>query len=196
MLAPEADAPLHHVARYLSVLGHPFIVIPASVAALAVLRGGEVRSALLVAGVFVAVSVAIVVGIRAGRFNDFDVSERERRPGYYALLTGGAVALALWLRQDVPAFRTCVIAAVVLATCGVLNRWLKVSLHTAFSLYAVALWGVWSPAAGLVALPIAASVAWSRVHLGRHVVAEVFTGAALGLAAGMAVVLSSIAPWS
>lgn len=75
-----------------SILGHPFVVLPASIGALAVLRGGDLRTALALAVVFVVVSLAVVLGVRAARFNDFDVSQRERRPGFLVRWrrTGGA----------------------------------------------------------------------------------------------------------
>lgn len=181
MAAPRAADPVQRLARYLSVVGHPFIVIPASVGALSVVRGGDTRAAVSVAFLFTAVSVGILIGIRAGRFNDFDVSERQRRPGFYALVTAVAVALGVWVRDEPEALRACAIAGAVLVACALLNRWTKVSLHAAFALYAGGLWGAWSVSAGLVALPIAASVAWSRVQLGRHSWREVGAGAAIGL---------------
>src|SRR5690349_12677122 len=69
-----APDPLHAVARFLSIVGHPFLVLPASIGAIAVLRGGDPRTALALAAAFLVVSLAIVLGVRAGRFNDFDVS--------------------------------------------------------------------------------------------------------------------------
>ncbi|HWO08887.1 MAG TPA: hypothetical protein VNN80_05385 [Polyangiaceae bacterium] len=195
MSAPSAHDSAHdlrdHAARSLSLLGHPFMVIPASVGAVGVLRGGDGRSALGVAALFVAVSVTIFLGVRSGRFNDFDVSERQRRPAFYALVTAGTLALALRLRDDPEAFRACAIAGAVLVACGLLNRWTKASLHTAFALYAAGLWGAWSLGTGLVALPIAASVAWSRVRLGRHSTLEVAAGGVVGLAAALCLVLLS-----
>ena len=188
MLAPNSGGSLQHVARYLSILGHPFIVIPASIAALAVLRGGDLRSALVVAGVFAAASVAILVGIRAGRFNNFDVSERERRPSFYLLVTAGTAALAFRFRDQPQALLACVCAGVVLVCCTLINRWTKISLHTAFSLYAAGLWGTWSLVAGITALPIAASIGWSRVRLGRHSKAEVYAGVVVGIAAALCMV--------
>ena len=177
------------LARHFSVVGHPFIVIPASVGAVSVLRGGDSHAAARVAFLFVAVSVAILFGVKAGQFNDFDVSERQRRPGFYVLVTGATVALAVWLRNEPAPLRGCAIAGAVLAACGLLNRWTKASLHTAFALYAAGLWGAWSVSAGLVALPIAASVGWSRAHLGRHSWSEVLAGAAVGLVGGASLVL-------
>src|SRR5438045_1708710 len=83
--------PRDRVARYLSIIGHPFIVLPASIAALSALKGSDTRAAAGLAAIFIAVSVVLLLGIRAGRFNDFDVSERERRPGFYVLMTAGTV---------------------------------------------------------------------------------------------------------
>jgi hypothetical protein len=182
--AARATEPLQRLARYLSVVGHPFIVIPASVGAVSVLRGGDTRVAASVAFLFIAVSLGILVGIRAGRFNDFDVSERQRRPPFYILVVGATVTLGVWLRHEPGALRACAIASAVLAACGLVNRWTKASLHTAFALYVAGLWGAWSVSAGLVALAIAASVAWSRAHLGRHSWREVCAGAAIGLVGG------------
>ncbi|HEU4579814.1 MAG TPA: hypothetical protein VFS67_16255 [Polyangiaceae bacterium] len=189
MAEQSSPDPLHGVARYLSILGHPFVVLPASIAAIAVLRGADPRLALPLALVFVAVVLALALGVRRGRFNDFDVSQRERRPGFYALVILATVVLGVRLRRDPQAFWACVTAGVTLVACGLLNRWIKVSLHTAFALYAAGLWCAWSPGAGLLALPFAAAVAWSRLRLRRHSRAEVLAGAAAGLAAGAALVL-------
>ena len=172
------------LARSLSVVGHPFMLLPASVGAVSVLRGGTPRAAAALTFLFLAVSVGVLVGIESARFNDFDVSERQRRPGFYVLVIGATLALAVWLRNEAGALRACAIAGVILGACGLLNRWSKASLHTAFALYAAGLWGTWSVGAGLALVPLAASVAWSRVHLGRHSSSEVCIGAAVGLVGG------------
>lgn len=193
--APEArsptlpSAPLYPLARQLSIFGHPFIVLPASVGAVAVLRGGDARSGLLLAAVFLVISAAIVIGIRAGRFNDFDVSQRERRGSFYPLVIAGTIGMAYSLRGDPQAVRACISAGALLLVCSVVNRWTKASLHTAFGLYAAGFWAGWSLAAGLLILPLAAAVAWSRLYLGRHSLAEVLAGAALGLVAAAALLM-------
>lgn len=176
----------HDLARYLSVVGHPFIVVPASLGAVSVLRGGDAGGAARVGALFLAVSLGIVWGIGTGRFNDFDVSERQRRPGFYVLITGATLALAAWLHDEPDALRACGVASVVLAACGLINRWTKASLHTAFALYAAGLWLAWSIGAGLVALSVAVGIGWSRARLGRHCWNEILVGAAVGfVAAGL-----------
>jgi hypothetical protein len=189
MSPPAAHDSLHAVARYLSILGHPFVVLPASIAALALLRGGDPRTGLALGLLFILVSLAVVLGVRAGRFNDFDVSQRERRPAFYALVLAATIVLAARLRHDPEGFWACVLAGATLIVCGLMNRWIKASLHTAFSLYATGLWCAWSVSAGLAALPLALCVAWSRLHLRRHSRAEVLAGVAVGLAAGAGLVL-------
>ena len=172
------------VARYVSIVGHPFVVLPASLGALSALREANVDAAITIALVFLALSLAVLAGVRAGRFNDFDVSERERRPMFHALLTGATLALAIWARDDAGALRACLIASAIIGACGLLNGWTKVSLHTAFALYAAGLWATWTLGAALVALPIAGAVAWSRARLRRHSWHEVGAGALVGLVGG------------
>jgi membrane-associated phospholipid phosphatase len=187
--AATPATPLDRFARHLSGFGHPFVVVPCSVAAISILRGDAPHAAASVAALFIAMTVAVVVGVKAGRFNDFDVSERSRRPGFYVLIIGGTVALGFWLRDEPEAFGACVVAAAVLVVCGVVNRWMKPSLHAAFSLYAVGLWGAWSIAAGLAAIPVAAAIAWSRIRLHRHTPREVVVGTGIGLVAASAILM-------
>ena len=76
----------------------------------------------------------------------------------------------------------------MLAVCAIANRWLKVSLHMAFgSLAATALLLLGSPA-GWVLVPVLPALAWSRLVLGRHVLAEILAGLVLGSLTGFAVV--------
>jgi membrane-associated phospholipid phosphatase len=64
-----------------------------------------------------------------------------------------------------------------------LRRWLKLSLHAAFAVFAVALW--WPNAGGAaVVLLLAAAVSWSRLALRRHTGAEVTAGLLAAAAAG------------
>jgi hypothetical protein len=178
--APSAR-PVDLLARCLSIVGHPFVAIPASLGAMTVLREADTRAVTTIALVFLALALAVLAGVRAGRFNDFDVSERERRPAFFAVLALGTLAMAVWIRDDAEGFRACLIAGAIIGGCGLLNRWMKVSLHTAFAIYAASLWATWTMGAALAALPLAGAVAWSRVHLRRHLWREVGAGALFGM---------------
>jgi membrane-associated phospholipid phosphatase len=184
---PASTSPprqITRVARYVSIIGHPFIVLPAAVYTSAAMRSGEPGAGVQLAIMFGAVSLGILLGIRTGRFNNFDVSDRERRPRFYLLVTAATLALGLWHREEPETLRACLVAGALLMVSGAINRWVKVSLHTAFALYAAGLLGAWSVTLGLLALAFAPAIAWSRVHLGRHSLREVVFGAIVGLVAG------------
>jgi membrane-associated phospholipid phosphatase len=77
------------------------------------------------------------------------------------------------------------LAALLVLLTHVLRRWLKVSLHAAFALFAAAL--VWPNLPGTLAVAaLALGVAWSRLVLRRHTLPEVLTGLLLGAAFGAA----------
>ena len=182
--------PLTLAARTLSIVGHPALLMPLAVAVAA--SGAGAPPQLLQVALGTAVAVAVIVGlyslwqVRAGRWAHVDASQpRERRQlnRFLAALLGGA-ALLLWTLGQPPqvALGPLLAALLVLLAHG-LQRWLKVSLHAAFALFAAALaWPHVGLTLGLVLL--AAGVAWSRLVLRRHTRAEVLLGLLLGTACG------------
>ena len=179
-------------ARALSIVGHPALLMPAAVAVAA--SGTSAPPRLLPVALGSAVAVAVIVGlyslwqVRTGRWAHIDASQpRERRQLnlFLAALLGG-IAVLLWaLGQPGPVVLGPLLAAALVLLAHGLRRWLKVSLHAAFAVFAVAL--VWphlllTPALAL----LAAGAAWSRLVLGRHTRAEVLLGLLLGVAGGVA----------
>jgi membrane-associated phospholipid phosphatase len=65
-----------------------------------------------------------------------------------------------------------------------LNKTIKVSLHTGFSVFVACVLLSMQPLLALFAFALAIAVAWSRVVLRRHTMREVMMGGALGLAVG------------
>lgn len=177
-------------ARMLSVLGHPALLMPAAMTASASSAGAT--PPWLGAALSTAVVVTLVVGlyslrqVRTGRWTHVDASqphERSQLNLFLALLLCSAAAL-LWALGHPPAVASgpLVIALPVLLA-QLLRRWLKVSLHAAFALFAAAL--VWPHAALTPAIVgLAAGVAWSRLVLRRHTLPEVALGLLLGAAFG------------
>lgn len=177
-------------ARALSVIGHPALLMPAAVAGSALVNGAP--AAVLRLGALASVVVALcvmaysVLQVRAGRWSHVDASvprERGQLNVFLVLLLFGAGGLLQAFGQ--PALLSLGLAlggAVVLAT-HLLRRWLKVSLHASFAVYAAALlWpAMW--AVGVVLL-LAAAVSWSRLALRRHTAAEVVAGLLGGALAG------------
>jgi membrane-associated phospholipid phosphatase len=133
----------------------------------------------------VPVLALVVVGVRRSAWSDHDVSDRRQRSGFYKALfvvlpLGSA---ALWIRQ--PDLRRGIVAAWALILASmVANRFVKSSLHVGFAAFCAT--SLPLPVAGAVAAGLAViAIAWSRLVLKRHTLAEVGLGAALGTAAGL-----------
>lgn len=178
------------VARWISILGHPFVLIPALVAAVTVPSLPPEQAAFIV-GTVVLLSIVpmfllIARRVRAGAWTNYDVSVREQRAGMYpaALAITAATALVLaWAQVPRPILRGVLAILLLIGLAALVNRWLKVSLHTAFAVYTAL---AFVPSRGLVAgaLVLALAIAWSRLELGRHTLAEVLGGALLGALVG------------
>lgn len=73
---------------------------------------------------------------------------------------------------------------VTLITCTVITRWWKISLHSAVAGGAAAtlvlIYGRWA----LVTVPVVALVAWARVVVRDHTLAQVVAGALVGPSVG------------
>ena len=123
--------------------------------------------------------------VRHGRLSDRNISVREERVrfgviGIASILTG----LALLAVLDAPAEMVALLASIAVGTaCGwLVTLWWKISVHAAIAAgAATVLTLVFGPAL-LVAWPLVALVAWSRVQVGDHTTAQVVAGIALGVA--------------
>ena len=156
--------------------------------------GRDAPPQLLRVALATAVAVALIVGlvslwqVRSGRWAHVDASHPRERSQLNLLLAGllYAAAALLWVLGQPPAvIGGPLLAALLVLLTHALRRWLKVSLHAAFALFAAAL--VWPHVPGALAIgALALGVAWSRLVLGRHTRAEVLTGLLLGAAFGAA----------
>lgn len=179
------------IARALSVLGHPALVMPSAVVWVA-----HVRSAapgVLAMAAMASVSVAVCVGVysvlqvRAGRWRHVDASvprERQQLNRFLVLLLFGMASVLSGLGQATPVGLGLALGGALVGSGLLLQRWLKLSLHVGFAVFAaVLLWPETVAVAGLLAL--SAGVAWSRRVLGRHGRADLLAGGLVGVAAGI-----------
>ena len=162
------------LARWISILGHPFVVATVMILA--------TTSPTIAAGFFliavVPMLVLSIVQVRRGKWEHVDASNRgERRSLYFVgLLVAMAWVGYLAITERAVPWRAIVVV-VMLVACAVMTRWLKVSLHLFFA-----------SMAAVVVLPMVVLVpllAWSRLHLRRHTAAEVVAGAVMGTATGV-----------
>jgi membrane-associated phospholipid phosphatase len=123
--------------------------------------------------------------VRHGRLSDKYVSVREERVRFGVIgIASVLVGLALLAVLDAPAEMVALLASMAVGVaCGwVVTLWWKISVHAAIAAgAATVLTLVFGPAL-LVAWPLVALVAWSRVQVGDHTTAQVVAGVALGVA--------------
>lgn len=180
------------LARAVSIVGHPMVVVPVAIAFAMRGKVDEHQAAVILAAVFgaiVIVGIYLLYGVRTGRFAHIDVSRREERGSFYRVALA-STALATICLYFTSAPRGAVFgigtAFALLAVGSFLNRWTKASLHTAFAVVAAGIVGVGAPALFAVFALMAAAVAWSRLALARHTRSEVVVGALLGIVASFA----------
>jgi hypothetical protein len=179
------------VARAVSTIGHPVVVLLAAALVAASSRGATSEQLRLIGGVLVLLS-AVALGfswyqVRTGRWAHIDASNKTERVSLNAflaillLLSGVVLSLLTHLSQMSIALA---LSGALATSALLLARWIKVSLHTAFAALATTLvWPIkFAVAVGIV---VTASVVWSRMVLDRHVAADVVVGLLLGIAAGL-----------
>lgn len=178
------------LAHALSIAGHPVLLMPLA-AGLAAASSGQspdlARTVFLATGAVVAAVVAFsAVQVARGAWADSDASipeERSQLNVFLLALLAAATGWAVWSGQPPALTAGLGLAAAILATALAASRWLKLSLHVAFAVFAAALF--WPDARLVLAgLALAGLIAWARLHLGRHTIADVILGALTGASAG------------
>lgn len=191
-MKPRTAAPRSlALARALSILGHPAVVVPLGVALAARARGAPLP--LQQRAVAAAIVLALLVGlysvwqVRRGRWAHVDASQPRERSQLHAFLlplllaAAAAAALAGWPPAVTAGLGAC---AVIVTGAWLTRRWMKLSLHVAFAAL-VATWLWPSPGLVLTAAAGVAAIAWSRWRLARHTSREVVAGALLGALVGL-----------
>lgn len=190
------------IAHALSIAGHPALVMPLAAGLSAALGGASpslTRPVLLAAGgVAAAVMVYSVVQDRRGKWADGDASAPEERSQlnlFLAPLLAGAAVWAGWSGQPEALAAGLGLAAAVVAMGLAASRWLKLSRHSAFAVFAASLF--WPELRLLfLGLGLAVLIAWSRPHLSRHTVGDIVAGGLASAAAGGGFQILLAGPWS
>lgn len=177
------------VARGLSTLGHPVVVMPAAV--LVLLLHLHASSVVPIISALCIVAGTVLVfsfwQVHRGRWQHVDASaKRERRSlNLFLAIVLFLAAIIAYARAAEPGFTLGLfLSALLIVLAMLISRWIKLSLHASFAAFAVALlWplGLWYAA---IAALVAASICWSRVFLGRHTITEVVAGSMLGAMMG------------
>lgn len=170
------------IARALSIIGHPGMVMPTALMVMSRQVGSAANAALLVAlGVTALVVLYSLWQVRRGAWAHVDASQRPERLqlNRFVALVLLAAALCAWLAHA-PALAVGLAASGGLVlTALALQRWCKLSLHIGFACFAAGL--MWPNMLALsLGLLLVCCVAWSRFVLQRHVPRDLWVGAAAG----------------
>lgn len=194
-----APAASNRLARAVSILGHPLLVLPFSILLLTAGNGTGARHPWrLVLGFGMFASVVMAYSwwqVRRQRWRHVDASNASERHSLnrFLLLAFLLAAPLAWMGGMHELATGLSMSALVIVAAILTTRWWTLSLHVAFAVFAAALLlrvGAWACAIGL---GFAALVAWSRLQLARHALRDVIAGAIAGAIAGLAFWQSSMA---
>lgn len=181
------------IAKVISTVGHPFLTVPLFAIFLIFSIESTQRavylSLLIVGGIFLPIGLKTIRGVRKGTYTNLDVSDQAQRQKWFVTTTVLllAVTVIVWVTNQEWTLRLALACALVLLIIAqVVNKQIKASMHLAFHAFLGFLILSLNWVAGACFLLFALPLAWSRIHLGRHIWKEVIVGMILGSALGLA----------
>jgi membrane-associated phospholipid phosphatase len=183
-------------ARWVSIIGHPFVMGMVAILGAALhfsTRHEALRTLLLFTVIAnLPVGVLMVRQVRKGEWANVDASNRTERPILFAVsIVAFALLLgaALLFRPASFLVRGALGVLIMLAVCAGATKWIKVSLHMAVAALATMTLLLLGSPAGWFLLAMLPLLAWSRLALRRHSVAEVVIGLVIGALSGSLIIL-------
>jgi membrane-associated phospholipid phosphatase len=179
------------LASFISVIGHPLLTL--SVFAIIALFNYEkfqmalLHSSLIVAGIFLPLTLKMYLNSRNGTYTNFDVSNKTQRQSWYifAIAVLLIVTIILFVTDQPRTLRLSVLfSLILLGTSQIMNYLIKSSLHVSFNIFLSFLIVPMNLIAGLFFLAFTILIAWARLTLKRHTIREIITGAFIGIIIG------------
>src|SRR5262245_11369090 len=174
------------VARIISIVGHPFVLLSILVLWLQLQTNRErALRATIAFGLIVLVPFTLVIWRArvSGRWRTVDASDKADRPIFYLAMGIVLLVAAVYfhLVEHSAAFvRGCLVVGAMMLAAFALNPWLKLSLHVAFAIFCGLLLTTFEVSWGLPILLFLPLLIWSRLVLSRHVLSETIGGMILG----------------
>jgi hypothetical protein len=185
---------MKQLARWISILAHPFAMIALLVAVPGMHQssGNAVQSVLLVAiAIVIPIAMLMFRQVRRGRWSNVDASNPSERPVLFVVALAGLVAALVWLRLNDPhsfLVQGMLVNAAFLLLAALLTRWVKLSLHVAFTALTATTLSLLGSRVGYALIAVVPLVFWSRIALARHRVHELVVGLVLGVLTGVVLV--------
>jgi hypothetical protein len=184
------------IARWISIVGHPFTFVVLLVATSSWKLHGSQHAfrttAIVVLAMLIPLGLFIWNRYSLGHWETVDASAPKDRPALYsaAFLLLIPIGIYFALRdRSTEMVRGLAAVAILIGILAGLNRWIKLSVHLALATFASVIIARIAPALGLVLLVFLPFLAWSRLILSRHSLGEVIGGFLLG------VVIASLTIW-
>ena len=180
------------LARFLSIFGHLLVLTPLAALIAAVSQGASVPIVRSLAVALAVLGLTVVVfslrEVRSGRWTHIDAITPPERRSLNAFLAALLFfsGVALWYLSATRHLSVALmLSGVAIVAALALAPLLKISLHVCFAVFSTGL--LWPDTFAFTAgIVITSAVAWSRLSLSRHTLAEVCVGAAIGAATIMA----------
>lgn len=180
----------NRIARIISILGHPAILMPLAAAIASASTGN--RNLLFLSTIIVILFAALVavysgVKTRVGHWEHVDASIKHERKELnrtvsVVLCVGAGVAFLFNVHLGIVA--AVGLSGMIVLASHCLNKVAKPSLHTSFAIFAACL--TWPNTNAFTAfLLFAFFIGWSRLSLKRHTLLDLACGAVLGILAGL-----------
>jgi membrane-associated phospholipid phosphatase len=177
------------LAHWVSVMGHPFVMIVLLVLALSWTM--EPAAAWRITGFVAAMGLVPTGWLVSRRVSGKNSKAAGASPAssrtvlYLTMLAVLVISGGYFYLVEHAEFlaRGSAMTALMVVVAAVLSRWIRLSLHLAFASYSGLILAAVHLAYGLPILLLVPVLAWSRLVLGRHTLPEVIGGSVLGLAA-------------
>ena len=179
------------LAAFISVIGNPLFTFPLfGITVFFIYEDLQkaVFHSLLILAFFVPLVVKMYLNVKSGKYTDFDVSDQKQRQGWYifAILLFLALTIILFVTDQPRALRLGILFSLILLVVSKLaNFYIKASLHVSFSVYLAFVMMSIHIELGLLYLLFTVIIAWARLTVKRHSLAEVMVGYVLGLVIGV-----------
>ncbi len=176
------------LARYVSTILSPFVIAVPFVFLVAYAPNEPdalLSAALTLFFLSIGPLLYILIGMRLGKFTDFDVSVRSQRTGplLFSSISSLIGYLVLATIHGPKNLESVLLIAVINSTLLLLiSFWWKMSMHTMSLASAVTMLSMLYGYLMLPAFLLVILVSWSRVVLRRHTLAQVTIGSFMGIA--------------
>lgn len=180
----------NRAATWLSLVGHPLVMIPLTVTLLTMKEDANTQWSILTP-IILLMAILLVYSrwqVRRGRWQDSDASQPPERKTLLIVLAVCLVAFVIITSTRIFPSELAIgmfVSALQVFVTIIFSRWLKLSFHSMFNAYCSLLVFPLGIAAVIGGLAWTALISWSRIVLKRHTIVEVLIGTGVGVGGGL-----------